>query len=139
MKISLNKYLVHAVGTLIAFICLAIILIALWLFGDVDLKFYLLLALTVVGLLIPSIHDFYLFFKLRKKSADVILREAIVSNWESVGKYFGRILITVDDREMHTSAHFHHQECKEMVGKTVSYAIIDGILIIDSVKESLDN
>jgi len=138
MKISLNKYLVSAVGLLIAFICFGIILLALWISEDVGLKFYLLVALVCLGLLIPSVYDFCLYFKLKRKSVDVILREAVVYNWEAVGKYGGRVIIMIDDREMHTAAHFNRHECKEMVGKTVSYAIIDGILMIDSIKESLN-
>lgn len=139
MKISLNKYLTYAVGLLLAFIGIVALSALIWIFDDVSFQLYFLVVISVVGLLVPSLYYFYLFFKLKKKSVDIILRDAVVYNWESSGKYSGRIIIKDDGKEYKTSAYFSHQECKDMVGQTVAYAIIDGILFIDSVKETTDD
>lgn len=138
MKISLNKYLTYAVGLLLAFTGIGALSALIWIFDDDSFQNIFFVAIIVVGLLVPSLYYFYLFFKLKKKSVDVILRDAVVCNWESSGRYSGRIIIKVDDKEYKTSAYFSHQECKDMVGQTVLYAIIDGVLFIDSVKEPVD-
>ena len=139
MKISLNKYLTYAVGLLLAFIGIVALSALIWIFDDVSFQLYFLVVISVVGLLVPSLYYFYLFFKLKKKSVDIILRDAVVCNWESTGRYSGRIIIEVGGEEYHSSSYFSHQECKDMVGQTVAYAIIDGILFIDSVKETTDD
>ena len=76
----------------------------------------------------------FFIFKNKCKSSDVA--EGVVANWQTgFYRYTGSVIVKVDDKEYSTSAYFSHEECKELVGKTVLYAIIDELLFIYKIKD----
>ena len=73
----------------------------------------------------------------KKKCESVTPVDGVIANWEAgFFRYTGAVIVKVDDKEYSTSAYFSNEEAKEMVGKTVSYAIISETLFIYEVKEN---
>lgn len=81
-----------------------------------------------------AISHFKKYLTLNKKCKDATPMEGVIFNWTG-GKYNGNVIIKHNGEEYTSSADFSHEECREMVGKTVLYAIIDSSLFIYEVKE----
>ena len=78
-----------------------------------------------------------MFFVFKKKCESATPVDGVIANWEAGSfRYTGAVIVKVDDKEYSTSAYFSNEEAKEMVGKTVSYAIISDTLFIYEVKEN---
>ena len=76
-------------------------------------------------------------FVFKKKCESATPVDGVIANWEAgFFRYTGAVIVNVDDKEYSTSAYFSNEEAKEMVGKTVSYAIISDTLFIYEVKEN---
>ena len=77
-----------------------------------------------------------MFFIYKKKCKGFTPAEGVIMNWEpGFYRYTGSVIIKVDNKEYSTSAYFNYEDCKELVGKTISYAIIDEILFIYRIIE----
>ena len=82
-------------------------------------------------LLIPGTYYLITFFIFKGKCKGVTPSEGIISNWKSgFYRYTGKVIIDIDDNEYSTAAYFASDECERLVGKTVSYAIINDKLFI---------
>lgn len=134
MKVlSLKKYLTYAFlflspFTFIMGICLCI-------YFSMSDKFAITVAVvslaSILTLLLPSIYYFYMYFKFKIKCKNIAPTNGVISTWEhGFFRYTGAVIIKVNDTDYSTSAYFNYDDAKDLVGKTVSYAIIDETLII---------
>lgn len=83
----------------------------------------------------PGAYYLIMFFVLKRKCKNVTPKDGVISNWEAgFYRYTGGVIIKIDDTEYSTSAYFSNEECKELIGKTISYAIIDETLFIYEIK-----
>jgi len=138
MALSLKKYLVSALKFSIAFTFLTLICIGVSLVDTIDTGVFVVIVIpvSVIMLLLPAGNYFALFFAYRKKCTAIIPEEGIVANWEA--GYFrgsGSIIVIVNGVEFSTSAYFRHDECKDLVGKTILYTIFDDTLFVYEIKE----
>ncbi len=77
-----------------------------------------------VCLLIPGGYYLIMFFIFKKKCNDFVPSEGVIDNWAAgFYKYTGGVIIKNNDKEYSTSAYFGNEECKDLVGKSVSYAL----------------
>ena len=137
MELSLKKYLSTALNCLIPFALLEILLFILYFTSDVPAGFFAIInVVDIICLLLPGTNYLIMFFVFKKKCKDFTPIEGIVSNWDAGFRRFtGCVIIKVGDNEFSTSAYFSHEECKELVVKTILYAIIDELLFIYSIKD----
>jgi len=137
MELSLKKYLTAALKWLIPFLLLEFLIGILRLAGIAETEsFALISAVNVLFLLLPGMCFLAMFFVFKKKCKSFIPAEGVIANWNSgFYRYTGSVIIKIDEKEFSTSAYFSSEECKDMVGKTVTYAIIDEILFIYAVKD----
>ena len=77
-----------------------------------------------------------MFFVYKNKCKNFTPVEGVITNWEAgFYRFTGGVIIKVDDKEYSTSAYFSNEECKELVGKSISYALIDETLFIYEIKD----
>ncbi len=77
-----------------------------------------------------------MFFIFKNKCQKIVPADGVITNWEQgFYRYTGSVIIKLNDNEYSTSAYFSTDECKELVGKSVSYAIINETLFIYEIKE----
>ena len=136
MELSLKKYLSTSLKWLTPFVLLEILISILYFANVAQLGLFTVInIIDVVCLLIPGSYYLIMFFVFRSKRKNVIPVEGVISNWESgFYRYTGAVTIKIDDKTYSTSAYFSSDECKELVGKTISYAIIYETLFIFEIK-----
>jgi len=137
MILSLKKYLIFALKWFLPFVFIGAICIVLLISGVIDTGMFLFIAVAINGifLLLPAGYYFAMYLSFRKKCEKYAPLKGVVANWEAgFYRYTGSIIVKVDDTEYSSSACFSYEECRELVGKTVSYAIIDEILIIYEIE-----
>ena len=135
-KLSLSKYLTTALKWLTPFAALEIIICILHFSGIAEETiFAMITVVNFVFLLIPGGYYIVMFFVFKRKSVSATPVEGVITNWEpGFFRYTGALIVKVDGKEYSTSAYFNQEEAKEMVGKTVSYAIIADTLFIYEIK-----
>ncbi len=137
MPLSLKKYLTSALKWLIAFVLVGVMCLSVCFVDNIDTGVFLAIVVPIscIALLLPGGYYLARFLAFKKKYMNVVPVEGVIANWEAGDyRYTGRIIVNVDGKEYSTSSYFNYEECKELVGKTVSYAIIDEILFIYEVK-----
>lgn len=137
MVYSLKKYFFTALKWLTPFVLLEILICILYFTGNVEATLFAIINIVdVVFLLLPGIYFLIMFFVFKKKCKGFTPAEGKIANWEAgFYRYTGSVIIKVDGKEYSTSAYFSNYECRELVGKNVSYAIIDDTLFIYDIKE----
>lgn len=138
MKLSLKKYLTASLKWFAPFVFIGLVCLFLWLADTIDTGMFLFIAVVIDGifLLPPAGYYFVMFLVFRKKCTNFTPVEGIVANWKTgFYRYTGSIIVNVDGKEYSTSAYFSNEECKELVGKTISYAIIGETLFIYEIKD----
>lgn len=137
MEYSLKKYLFTALKWLTPFVLLELLICILYFTGNVEETLFTIINIVdIVFLLLPGIYFLIMFFVFKKKCKSFTPVEGMIANWESgFYRYTGSVIIKVDGKEYSTSAYFSNYECRELVGKNVSYAIIDDTLFIYDIKE----
>ena len=134
---SLQKYLGIALKFFIPFIFILTLCIILLINNGETIKITISVALFITILLLglPAIYYFTLYLIFRKKCKKYTPREGVVYNWE-IGffRYSGSVIVKDEDTEYSSSAYFYRDDAKELVGKTISYAIIDETLFIYEIK-----
>lgn len=137
MEYSLKKYLFTALKWLTPFVLLELLICILYFTGNVEVALFTIINIVdIVFLLLPGICFLIMFFVFKKKCKSFTPVEGMIANWESgFYRYTGSVIIKINDKEYSTSAYFSNDECKELVGKIISYAIIDETLFIYDIKE----
>jgi len=139
MELSLKKYLMSAAKLLALFLFIGILCLVVCFVDTIDTGIFLALVIPVscIFLLFPAGYYCWIFFVFNKKSKNIAPVEGVVTNWEAGFFYRGTggIIVNVDGKEYATSAYFSCDECKQLVGKTVSYAIIDETLFVYEIKD----
>ena len=137
MELSLKKYLSTALKWLTPFVFLELLICILYFTSITEAGLFAIINIVnIVCLLIPGAYFLIMFFVYKQKCKNFIPTEGVISNWETgFYRYTGSVIVKVDDKEYSTSAYFSNEECKELVGKNISYAIIDETLFIYEIKE----
>lgn len=139
MELSLKKYVLFALKWLIPFASLEILICILYsakvtssdIFGIINIA-------NIVCLLLPGSYYLAMFFLYRSKCKTFTLQEGNIINWEAgFFRYTGKVILEIDGVEYSTSAYFSTDECKELVGKRISYAIINETLFIYNIKDQV--
>lgn len=136
MELSLKKYLTTALKWLIPLV-LSETLICLLLFTKTigTGAFAVVNIANFACLLLPSMYYLVMFFIFKNKCKKIVPADGVITNWEQgFYRYAGSVIIKLNDNEYSTSAYFSIEEAKDMVGKTVSYAIIADTLFIYEIK-----
>lgn len=137
-KLTLSKYLTVAIKWLTPFALLEILICVLYFTGIAEATLFAMISVVNFVFLLPfGAYYLTMFFVFKKKCEGATPVDGIIVNWE-VGfiRYTGAVIVKADDKEYSTSAYFSQEEAKEMVGKTVSYAIIADTLFIYEIKEN---
>lgn len=137
MKLPLKKYRATALTQLLPFVLLEAFIGLLFVTKAVGSGVFAVVTLAnVFCLLLPGAYFLILFFLFKSKCKNVAPVDGVIANW-SAGFYrhTGSVIVKQDEKEYSTSAYFSAEECKELVGKHVSYAIIDETLLIYEIKE----
>ena len=137
MALSLKKYLASALKWLIPFALLEVLLVVLRLTESAEAELFAMVTMvSVFCLLLPGGYFLTMFFVYRKRCKSFSPTEGVIVNWQAgFYRYTGSVIVNVDGKEYSTSAYFSQEECKELVGKAISYAIIDETLFIYEIKE----
>lgn len=136
MKLSLKKYLTHSIRWFIPFVLIGAICLTFCIFDGADAKLSYIMVLNIIAFFCPAAYYLFLFFKFRKKTLNLSPVEGVVSNWKAGShRYTGKIIVNVDGEEYSTSSYFSCEECKNLVGKTITYAIIDEVLFVYEIKK----
>ncbi len=96
---------------------------------EIELSLIIATVICVIFLVIPGFVWLGLFFSYRKKSANVEPRVGYIKNWEATRR-MGKVVMIVDGKEVATPAYFSHSEAKELVGKTVEFAVFEDVLFL---------
>ena len=134
MELSLKKYLASALKFFASFLLSAILCFVLYFIGENESLVLIVPTIACMILLLLAGYYFAMFLVYRKKCANFIPVEGTVFNWEAGSKFSGSIILSVEGKEYSTSSYFSYEECKELVGKTISYAIIDETLFVYEIK-----
>ena len=137
-KLSLSKYLATSLKWLIPFVLLETLICVLHFSGIAQATLFAIVNVAnFICLLLPGGYYLTMFFVFKKKCESAIHVDGVITNWEAgFFRYTGAVIVKVDDKEYSTSAYFSNEEAKEMVGKTVSYAIIADTLFIYEIREN---
>ena len=140
-KLTLSKYLTTALKWLTPFALLEILICVLHFSGIAEATLFALINIAnFICLLLPGGYYLTMFFVFKKKCESATPVDGVIANWEAgFFRYTGAVIVKVDDKEYSTSAYFSNEEAKEMVGKTVSYAIIADTLFIYEIVENKVN
>lgn len=138
MALSLKKCLMKALEYFGCFMFIVLICLVMGVAGSSDMGLTCLVSITVasVFMLLPALYYFSYYLVFKKKYKDFTPVEGVVFNWEAgLFRGAGAIIVKVDDKKYSTLSYFNNEECNELVGKTISYAIIDDILFVYDIKE----
>ena len=136
MKLSLKKYLTTALEFLAGYVFLEILICILYFAGEgKDFSFIFTNIANFAFLLSPGAYHLTMFFVFKKKSEKATPEDAVITTWESSFRYHGKVIVKKDDTEYASPSYFSHVECKDLVGKTISCAIIYDTLFIYCVKD----
>lgn len=138
MELSLKKYLFSGLKFSISFFAVMLSCIAVSFIDGIDSTIFCAITIPISAmlLLLPALYYWAAFFRFGRKCKNFTPTEGIVFNWETGPlRYTGSVIVRVGDTEYSSSAYFTHDECKELVGKTVYYAIIDELLFIYGIKQ----
>ncbi len=139
MKLSLKKCLLMSMQWFGIALFAGLLSFFMW-FGDREgTDIFVLLPcflLIVIFLVCPAVYYFGKFLTLRKKCEEYTPVKGVVSNWET-GFLRGTaaIIVKVEEEEYSTAAYYGYNEAKELVGKTIDYAIIDQRVFVYQVNE----
>lgn len=134
MELSLKKYLISALKFFASFLLSAILCFVLCFIGNNEAFVLIVLPIACMILLLLAGYYFAMFLNFRKKCSNFMPVEGVVFNWEAGSKFSGSIIVNVEGEEYSTSSYFSYEECKALVGKTISYAIIDETLFVYEIK-----
>ena len=137
MEVSLKKYLISALKWFAAFLFIIVLCIAVCFIDTIDkeLFFAIIIPISCIVLLLPAGYYTTMFFVFKKKCRNFTPVEGVITNWETgFYRYSGSVIVEIDGKEYSTSSYFSHEECKELVGKMISYAIINETLFIYDFK-----
>ncbi len=137
MELSLRKYLSTALKWLIQFVLLETLICLLSFTKTIRTGVLVVVNIAdFVCLLLPGMYFLIMFFIFKNKCKKVVPADGVITNWEQgFYRHTGGVIIKVNDNEYSTSAYFSTEECKDLVGKSVSYAIINETLFIYEIKE----
>ena len=137
-KLSLSKYLATSLKWLIPFVLLETLICVLHFSGIAQATLFAIVNVAnFICLLLPGGYYLTMFFVFKKKCESATPVDGVIANWEAgFFRYTGAVIVKVDDKEYSTSAYFSNEEAKEMVCKTVSYAIIADTLFIYEIREN---
>lgn len=137
MELSTRKYLSTALKWLIPFVLLETLICLLLFTKTIGTGVFAVVNIAnFVCLLLPGVYFSIMFFIFKNKCKKIVPADGVITNWEQgFYRYTGSVIIKLNDNEYSTSAYFSTEECKELVGKSVSYAIINETLFIYEIKE----
>ena len=137
VKLSLQRYLITALKWIGTFALLELLLCAIYFTGVVETTFFAMLGvINFLFLLLPGVYYLTMFLVFKKRCEGVTPMDGVIVNWEAgFFRGTGAVMIKVKDQEYTTSAYFSQEDAKEMVGKSVSYAVIDDTLFLYEVKD----
>ncbi|MBQ7768806.1 MAG: hypothetical protein IJ403_07995 [Oscillospiraceae bacterium] len=125
-KLCFAKYKKN--GFIFCAIFLACLLLSLGLFDGMRILglFFTLIVLCV------SVYYFYAYFSYQKKAKGLTPNIGTISNWKLSGhkSFWGCVVLNVDGVEYCSPNYFSAYEAEEMVGKQVSYVIVEETLLI---------
>ena len=95
----------------------------------------IMVLIGVVALVIPGCYYLYMFFTAKKKCAKGKLRKGTVSNWSSGlrARALCRVKVKAGDSEYRSSALYSRWKASSMVGKRITYIILDDKLVVCDV------
>ena len=136
MPLTLRKTLTFSLLWLIPFACLELLILLLYATNAQDGEFAAILsAVTLLCLFLPGAYYLVMFFRYRKSCKDHTPVRGVITNWQTgFFRGCGGVILKLGDKEYSTASVFSYDECKEMVGKTVSYALIDEDLFLYAVE-----
>ncbi len=105
-------------------VCLCILI------GDIMGYFGLVLSLLGFGGVI--VYNLYAYFTYKKKAKNMTPRIGTISNWSLSGyrSHWACVVLQWEGKEYYSPHCFSSYEAEEMVGKEVSYIIINDTLLI---------
>ncbi len=137
MKLSLSKYLETTLKWFALFAFIEVFLLFGWLTSALETGIFLFITVAINGVctLLPAVYYLVMYLNFKNKCERYTPVEGVVSNWEAgFFQRTGSVVVKVDGNEYWSSAYFSHDEAKDLVGKSVLYAIIDEILFIYETK-----
>lgn len=137
MELSSRKYLSTALKWLVPFVLLETLICLLLFTKTIETGIFAVVnTANFVCLLLPSMYFLIMFFIFKNKCKEIVPADGVITNWkQGFYRYTGGVIIKLNDNEYSTSAYFSTEEAKDMVGKTVSYAIIADTLFIYEIKD----
>lgn len=137
MELSTRKYLSTALKWFIPFALLETLICLLLFTKTIGTSVFAAVNIAnFVCLLLPGMYFLITFFIFKNKCKKIVPADGVITNWkQGFYRYIGSVIIKLNDNEYSTSAYFSAEECKELVGKSVSYAIINETLFIYEIKE----
>ncbi len=140
-KLTLSKYVTTSLKWLLPLTFLELLVCLLYFTESADYTLFSMITLiNFILLLPPGAYYLIMFFVFKNKCEKVSPSVGVITNWESgFFRYTGAVIMKVGDTEYSTSAYFSSEKAKEMVGKTVSYAIINQTLFIYEIKENSES
>ena len=136
MPLSLHKYLISSLKWLASFLFILIFCFVLWFADVLSTSMLLLITVAIDGLFVflPFAYYFAMFLIYKRKSKSYTPKEGKISNWEEgFFRYTASVIVCIDDNEYQSSAYFTPCEAKELVGKDITYALIDDTLFIYNI------
>lgn len=136
--LSLKKYLFTSFVRFGLFLCFCLLGVCLGLLENLRWEMGLCIGAVLGGIfyLLPAVYYFYLCIAFKKKCENVEQKEGVITNWElGFWRYGGCVCLKEGEQELLSSEIFGRTEAKELVGRTVKYAVIDEILFIYEIKD----
>ena len=96
---------------------------------------YLGLVLSVLGFGSVVAYNLYAYISYKNKSQNMTPSVGTISNWRISGyrNHWGCVILELGGKEYCSPNYFGAYEAEEMVGKEVSYIIIDDTLLIYNI------
>lgn len=138
MLLSLKRYLMNSLKLLAIYAFIGVIGLLMCFVHNSDVEVFLAIAIPAASLLLllPAGYYFVMFLVYKKKCMNFTPVEGVIANWEiGLFRHTGCVIVNVDGKEYSSPSYFSYYDCKELVGKTISYAIIDETLFIYEVKD----
>ncbi len=142
MWFSLNKYKKFSFVWLGLFFLLVFLSLLIGLSEGVDFDFAVRIGLPI-GLvcgspfLVAAIYGWVTYATLKGKAATYTPEEGVISNWGNLFRsVYAYVSLTIEGKEYRSGVYFFRTEAKNLVGKRISYAVIDEKLFIYQILEN---
>lgn len=133
--LSLKRFLFAALKRLIPFVCLEVLIVALFAAQIAGESLFAVVSLVnAVFLLFPGVTYLAQYVYYGKRCLGLTPTEGVVKTWQTgFFRYTGGLTVQVGGRDYETAACFGYDECRELIGKTVRCAVVGETVILYEV------